>query len=90
MISKWEYFNDWFHKWKHLTDDSLCVVDFALLDYHDLFDLSILESYGDIKRFMKDFESEPRIDAYLKNPYYKRILIMGWTAAWVVKITMIK
>ena len=78
VISKLEYFNDWFHKWKYLTGDSLCVADFALwtlLDYHDLFDSSILENYGDIKRFMKDFESEPRIDAYLKNPNYKKFPI---------------
>ena len=84
-LFKWEYFDGYLKDKKYLTGDSLCAADFAfwnLVDYNHIFDPKILENYTNIMRFKKDFESEPKIEAYLKNPSYKQFPINGWMAEW--------
>ena len=83
--SKFEYFDGWLKDRKFLTGDSLCVADFALwniVDYNDSFDANILASYKNIQRFKKDFQSDPKVDAYLKDPNYKKFPINGAIAQW--------
>lgn len=85
ILQKWEYFDTWLQSSKYLTGDDLCVADFTfwnLVDYNDLFDPAILENYKNIQRFKKDFESEPKVEAYLKSPNYKKFPVNGFMASW--------
>ena len=85
VMFKWQCFDEMLQHRKYLTGDNLCVADFALwnlVDYHDLFDSKFLENHKNIRRFKKEFESEPKVDAFLKHPNYKKFPITGWVATW--------
>ena len=85
ILSKFEYFNEWLRNRKYLTGDSVCVADFAfwnLVDYHNLFDIKILEKYENIQRFKRDLENEPKVKEYLNSPDYRPFPINAWMAQW--------
>ena len=56
------------HKW--FAGDKVTFVDFVMyeaLDQHRLFDEKLLESFDNLKNFIRNFESQPNIKAFLAS-----------------------
>ena len=88
LLKKWEYFDGWLSTRKFMTGDSLCVADFSLwniIDYNNLFNPEFLGKFTNVQRFKKDVESDPKMEAYLKNPDYKQFPITPPFASWGYK-----
>ena len=85
LLQKWDYFDTWLSTRKFMTGDLLSVADcllWNLIDYNNMFDPEILGRFKNLLRFMKDVESEPKVEAYLKHPEYKKYPITPSFASW--------
>lgn len=63
-------FNKFLGDRAYFAADKLTYVDFImyeLFDQHRIFDASLLEEFGKITAFMKRFEEEPKIAAFMKS-----------------------
>ncbi|VUZ56454.1 unnamed protein product [Hymenolepis diminuta] len=68
---------------KYLIGDKLCYADFVLyenLDVFEVFEPGCLDKYPNLKRFKKDFESLPKIKAYLESDRSIKWPLNNWQA----------
>nr|ACR61712.1 26.5 kDa glutathione transferase recombinant protein [synthetic construct] len=68
---------------KYLIGDRLCYADFVLyenLDVFEIFEPKCLDKFPNLKRFKREFESLPKIKAYLESDRCIKWPLNNWIA----------